>query len=117
MSKSKRIAFGVLVALVCLLLLGAGGRVAFRPAMPSEWRKLRAGMPREQVLATATGEHTDMRDLKGFDLFSRETTMLGGASYWQLFVTYDQSGRLMHADARFIHQSCGLLSRAYHSVL
>jgi hypothetical protein len=54
-----------------------------------------------------------MRELKGFDTFTAETTMFGAPSYWQLLVTYDQSGRVMHADSRFVHRSCGLLSRAH----
>jgi hypothetical protein len=117
MSKMKRIVLGVLAAVIALPLLGAAGRIVFRPAMPSEWHKLHAGMLREEVLTTAAGQHTDMRDLKGFDLFSRETMMLGGSSYWQLFITYDQSGKLMNAGAHFVHRSCGLLSRSYQSVL
>lgn len=113
MSKSKRIILRVVAALVLFVALAAVAREAFRPGMPSEWRRLHSGMSRDEVLRTATGEHRDMRNLKGFDAFTQETTMLGASSYWQLLVTYDQSGRLMHADARFIHRSCGLLSRAY----
>jgi hypothetical protein len=113
MSKSKRILLRVVGALVLLVVLAAVGREVFRPRMPSEWRRLRAGMSRDEILRTATGEHRDMRDLKGFDVFTQETTMFGASSYWQLLVTYDQSERLLHAEAGFIHRSCGLLSRAY----
>jgi len=113
MSKPKRIVLRVVVAVVLLVVFAAVGREVFRPTMPSEWRRLHAGMSRDELLRTAAGAHTDMRDLKGFDVFTQETTMLGALSYWQLMVTYDQSGRLIHADARFVHRSCGLLSRAY----
>jgi hypothetical protein len=110
-SKPKRIIFGFLGALVLLAVLAAVGRAVFRPAMPSAWRNLHAGMTHEQVIGTAVGQYTDMRELKGMDVFTQETTMLGASSYWQLHVIYDQSGRLVHADARFIHRSLGLLSR------
>ena len=66
--------------------------------MPSSWRSLHSGMSRSEVLATVTGEHRDLRELKGFDVFTAETTMFGAPSHWQLLVTYDPSGGVMHAD-------------------
>ena len=80
--------------------------------MPDEWRGLRKGMTRDQLRAAPVGEHADMLDLKGFDAFTRETTMLGESCYWQLQVTYDQTGGILDADARFIHRRYGFLSRA-----
>jgi hypothetical protein len=117
MSKSKRIILRVGVAMALLALLLAVGRKAFWPAMPSEWRKIRAGMARETALATLRDEVTDMRDLKGFDVTSRETTMLGSSSYWQLLITYDASGRVSTAEAHFIHRDCGLFNTKPRSVL
>jgi len=113
MTKLKRIAFWSFGVLAVAVALAAVMRVSLRPEMPSSWRSLRVGMSRSDVLAAGTGEHRDMRELKGFDVFTAETSMLGAPSYWQLLVTYDQSGRVMHADSKFIHRSCGLLSRAY----
>jgi hypothetical protein len=111
MSRFKRITLWSLGVLIVFVALAAAARVTFRPQMPSSWRSLHAGMSRSEILAVATGEHRDMHDLKGFDTFTVEMTMLGAPSYWQLLVTYDQSGRVMHADSRFVHRSCGLLSR------
>ena len=113
MRKSKRIALWTLGVFSVVVALAAAARVAFRPEMASGWRSLHAGMSRSELLAAATGEHSDLHELKGFDTFTVETTMLGAPSYWQLLVTYDQSGRVMHADSRFVHRSCGLLSRAH----
>lgn len=116
MMKLKRIVLGTLGILIVVITVAAGARVAFRPEMPSSWRRLHAGMSRSELLAIVTGQHTDMRELKGFDVFTINTTMLGAPSYWQL-VTYDRSGRVMHANTRFIHRTCGLLSGEFQSVL
>ena len=111
MSKSKRILLFASVALALLVGLAASGRVILRPALPNKWRGLRKGMTRDQVLAAAVGQHADMLKLKGFDVFTRETLMLGEPCYWQLHVTYDQTGGMMSADARFIHRRFGFLGR------
>lgn len=112
MSKPKRITLGVMVALIILAGLTAGGRVVLRPAMPDEWHGLRKGMTRDQILAAALGQHADMLELKGFDLFTRETTMLGEPCYWQLYVSYDRTGGIMNAQPRFVHRRFSLLSCA-----
>jgi len=108
-----RITFRVIGALLFIVTIGVVGRVAFRPAMPEPWRTLHAGMTHQQVLAVAGGQHIRLDELheKGFDVFSYETTMLGGSCCWQLYVNYDQTGGLMSAGACFIFPSCDLLSR------
>jgi len=117
MSKSKRIALWLLGTLVIALAMVAVVRVAFRPPMPGSWRSLHAGMSRSELFAVAAGEHGDTSELKGFDTFTVETTMLGEPSYWQLLVTYDQAGRVLHAQGRFVLRTCGLLNQAPRSVL
>ncbi|MEK0451120.1 MAG: hypothetical protein RL088_3388 [Verrucomicrobiota bacterium] len=105
---------------VCIIALLAIGLVVVsgsRPAMPSQWHLLRAGMPRAEVLAILRDEVIDMRELKGFDVTSHETTMLGSSSYWQLLITYDASGRVSTAEAHFIHRDCGLFNKKRESVL
>lgn len=112
MSKAKRILLWSLSALLVVIALAAMVRIGFRPQMPDSWHKLHTGMQRTEVLAIASGEHTDMRELKGFDVFTHPTTKLGSPSYWQLDINYDQSGHLSHAEARFIHRSWNFLSQA-----
>lgn len=111
MSRSRRIVVGYAIALIFVVGLAAVGRIAFSPAMPNEWGQLRRGMSRDQVLASAGGKYVDMRDLKGFDLLTIENVMLGGPCYWQLHVTYDRTGAVLQADARFIHRRYGFLSQ------
>src|SRR4051794_32485266 len=98
----KRIASGLFVSLVVFAFLLASARLAFRPAMPKEWTALQRGINRDRVLGTAVGDHVDMRGLKGFDVFTHESTMLGASCYWQLKVTYDDAGLLTKADANFV---------------
>jgi len=117
MSKSKRVTLQVFGVLIVLIVLAAKGLVALRPAMPNTWHGLRAGLVQEQVLAAVEGRHVDVRDLKGYDLFTQETTMLDASCYWQLLVTYDRTGGLMHAEALFVLKSCGLLNVHPRSVL
>ncbi len=74
-------------------------------------------MMREDVLAAVTGTHCDMLELKGYDLFIYDTTTLGISSYWQLMIRYDETGRVMTAEAQYFHRDCGLFSTNFKSVL
>jgi hypothetical protein len=94
---------------VCIIALLAIGLVVVSGSRP--------GMPRAEVLAILRDEVIDMRELKGFDVTSHETTMLGSSSYWQLLITYDASGRVSTAEAHFIHRDCGLFNKKRESVL
>ncbi|NBV25006.1 MAG: hypothetical protein EBS05_24190 [Proteobacteria bacterium] len=116
MSKPKRIFLGMLVLLVLLVGLAEGARIALTPAMPEEWRGLHKGMTRDQILNAELGVHYDMLDTKGFDLFVRETTMLGRTCRWQLYVTYDRTGSI-NAEGRFIHPGNGMLSGELKRIL
>src|SRR4051812_23657216 len=115
--KQKRIIVGLIVGSVLLAFLLASARVVFRPAMPEEWTALQRGMSRERVLGTAVGDHVDMRSLKGFDVFTQESTMLGASCYWQVKVTYDDAGLLTNAHANFVYSPFGFFSRSPRSVL
>jgi len=84
--------------------------------MPSEWSKIRLGMPRQDLLGILNDEVVDLRDLKGYDSASRSVSIFGLSSYWQLWIVYDASGRVSKADARFVTHDCGLFNTKPKSV-
>jgi hypothetical protein len=117
MSTSEHVFVRLSVTALVLVAVVISAAFAIRPATPREWRKIRTGMTREAALAVLRDPVIDMRDLKGFDVASRETTMLGGSSYWQLLITYDASGQVNTAKAHFIHSGCGISNPRAKSVL
>jgi hypothetical protein len=117
MRRSLRISTWLSIVALALLAFGAAVVAGGRPPMPSQWRELRTGMSREDALAVLRDKVTDMRELKGFDVTSRETTMFGASSYWQLLITYDAAGRVNTAWAHFIDRGCGFFNTKPMSVL
>ena len=119
MTKLRRIACWSLFAGIGFLALGAAAPVMFRPPMPSQWHRLHAGMPVQEVIATAGGPSIKVFDqMLGGLIFTQETRMLGAPCSWQLFVNYDNSFRLTRANARFNSRGWLGLSRSrFQSVL
>ncbi len=118
MTKIKRLLISAVVAGVLLVAIGMLFVAECRPPMPSEWGRIRSGMPRQEVLAVLVEGVVDMRDLKGFDVITaRDVPFLGSPSYWQLLITYDGASRVATAKAQFHHRSCGLLSTKPRSIL
>lgn len=110
--------FAITISVVVALLAASGTVLLFalRPVMPAEWKGIRSGMSREDAHAVLSGKIVDMRDLKGFDVLTRETRMFGDRVYWQLRVTYDQSGRVATAEASYVDSGCGLFNKKPKSV-
>ena len=109
-NRGKRIVVRALLIFALLFLAFIGGREVLRPAMPKSWAEVKPGMARDEVLRIVEGKHLDMRELKGFDVFTYETEMLGASSYWQLWITYDENQKSMAPYARFVHRDFGWLS-------
>lgn len=85
--------------------------VPLLPPMPTEWKQLRVGMSREQVMAALPDSITDLRDLKGYDHVSRTRTVLGGRYHWTLTISYDEEGYLSEAHASTGNEWTGLLDQ------
>ena len=110
MKKSKRqILIGVCV-FVAAVMLAVLARGIFRPAMPDEWHKLQKGMARQEAVTILHGEVEDLRELKGFDQVTHETSLLGSSSFWQLYVSYDTTGHISSASVRFVCRPHGFFN-------
>jgi outer membrane protein assembly factor BamE (lipoprotein component of BamABCDE complex) len=79
--------------------------------MPAEWKQLRVGMSRQQVIAVLPDPITDLRDLKGYDHVSRMSTVFGGRYHWTLTISYDEAGYLSEACASTGNEWTGLLDQ------
>jgi hypothetical protein len=108
--KSKRLICIRVCVFVTAITLAVFARGIFRPAMPDEWHKLQKGMARQDAVAILHGEVEDLRDLKGFDQVTHETTMLGSSSFWQLYVNYDATGHVSTASVRFVCRPHGFFN-------
>ena len=110
MRKFKRIFFLGACVFAIVVALAVFGREVLRPAMPDEWHRLQKNMSRQEFVATLHDEVVDLRELKGFDQATHEMQMLGFSGYWQLWVTYDSSGRVSAAQARFVCRDFGFFN-------
>ncbi len=108
--RGKRSVIIASAAFALLVLSFVAGREVFRPAMPKSWAGVQSGMARDEVLRIVEGKHRDMRELKGFDVFTYDTQMLGFSGYWQLWVSYDENQKSMAPYSRFVHRDFGWLS-------
>ena len=80
--------------------------------MPSSWKALHAGMPQEDVEKLLRPESTTYMWGLNWEQYVYYAPMLGATSYWKLWVNYDYggtsslrvNGRLMDAQARFVHR-------------
>lgn len=98
------IGFGIIMGLFIALPILLRPYITPRPPMPTTWRKLHPGMTRAQIVALI-GQLNEMRELKGFDSRSEDTTMIGHPCYWHLELRYDVSGTVTNAEVRFIDRS------------
>ena len=100
---------------VCILLSGSvlGLALWTIPPKPTEWGGLKRGMTRQEVLAHIPHRHSDMRETKGIDIFTANTSL----GYWRLEVIYDRDGNVMFAEAQFINRRLGLFSLSPRNVL
>jgi hypothetical protein len=110
MKKSKRLIFIGVCVFVAAVALAVFARGSFRPAMPVEWHKLQKGMSRQEAVSILHGEVEDLRELKGFDQATRETSLLGSSSVWQLYVSYDITGHVSSASVRFVCRPHGIFN-------
>ena len=103
--KSLAVAFVTVAALVSVVAY-----MLATPSIPEEWKHLRPGMSREEVLRIVPDEVHDMRDIKGFDRFTRKYRKIVRPCWWTLLVVYDERGRVSNVSADFIDPNCGLFN-------
>ena len=108
--KAYLIAAAGLTALIAGLLLF----MLRTPPLPAEWRRVRPGMSREELLRVAPGHSADARSEKGFDVFTRKHQLLIRPCWWQMNVYYDDQGRVQEAWVYFTDPHCGLFNKYEH---
>jgi hypothetical protein len=95
--------------LVVLAMIAVFGIGFIRPDIPEEWRSISVGTSREQVLRIIPDTLIDLRELKGFDIATREYTQWGVRKcWWQLELIYDEADMVKSIEARFTDPNCGL---------
>ena len=97
------------VSVLSLTILYQGARFIQSSSVPGAWKQLTPELNRDDLLAMRLGLHSDMIDLKGFDLFSDLNDWIGGS--WRLQVTYESNGQVKTAEASYIHPKNGWLNR------
>lgn len=95
------------------LLVAVIGIGYIRPPIPTNWKEVSKGMPREHVVSMFQGTiYTDMRELKGFDQINSAFTQFGfRKSTWGLSIYYDDSDKVKDVYARYIDPNCGVYNR------
>jgi hypothetical protein len=92
-------------------LLAAGYFLFRRPPMPDEWRLITLGDSRLDVLSTVKEKVNDMRDLKGYDLFTRKNS---NSDWWQLMVKYDPNGIVVETLVSYTNANIGFHNINWH---
>jgi hypothetical protein len=109
----KRVVYIAVAVVVVAVLAGAIGAGFIRPGVPEEWRNVRVGAFRDEVMKHAP-DLVDMRELKGFDIATREYRQWGFRKcWWQLMVQYDDSGLVKSVEASFTDPSCGIFNTGW----
>jgi tetratricopeptide (TPR) repeat protein len=109
----KRSLVGFYVAAgVLLLLAGAVAYMLQTPPVPAEWKRVRVGMTREELMQVAPGHASDMRSEKGFDMFIRRYRRLLRPCWWQMRVTYNADSKVRTAAVYFTDPNCGWFNRS-----
>ena len=86
-----------LLLLILGLLLGVVIGRLIPPSAPAHWNQVAIGMHYEKVYEAVPRLRRSMRELKGFDVCSDWS----GKRYWQLFVYYDEFGRVSEVEKHF----------------
>ncbi len=85
-----------ILILVAGLLIGfLTGRI-IPPSKPTSWNQIERGMHYSEVYNVIPSLREGMRDVKGVDTCIAEF----GSSYWQLFVYYDDNGKVYRIETK-----------------
>ncbi len=113
MNRPGRIMMYACVTLVAATMFCVVGRVASRPEMPSQWRKLYPGMSMSESIRLASGPEISTFEFRSTAVpqvsFLQETRILGIPARWVLIATYDSKG-LVAAQTHFFVPGSSLLS-------
>ena len=82
-----------------------------RPSMPSEWRNVKAGMPRHEAIGAILEPLHDMRELKGYDIVTKKCS---SSTWWQLQITYTSEERIDEVLVSFTDANWGLRNLNWH---
>ena len=103
-----------LLALAALGVSVLAAPLLLRPDAPEEWRRVRLGMRRAEVLRLVTDTVADMRALKGFEVTRRHYSVCGcDRCNWVMTIEYDgpeaaPNPRVREVDVFYIDPRCGL---------
>lgn len=100
----------VIAGLALLIAVWIGARFTQAANLPGAWKQLTPALNRDELIAMPLGRHSDMLELKGFDLFHDRTDWIGG--YWQMQVTYETNGQVKTAEASYLNPDYGWLHRS-----
>ena len=110
-SKGARAAC-LFAALAVAGVLAALLAIVFRtPPIPSEWQAVRPGMKREEVLRIVPDVVHDMRELKGFDIYTRRYRLIFRPCWWQMEVFYNERNEAVDVWFSFTDPNCGLFNK------
>jgi hypothetical protein len=103
----KRRAFVVVAVFGVVLAVTVVWRFGSRPPFPAAWRGISAGMTRAEVVSAIGTEPQDMRQLKGFDIYTYEPS---ADEYWQLQLDYadPNESKVSSVIFRYVDQRLGL---------
>ena len=105
----------IIICIIILLVLYAGvmiGMLLKTPEMPEEWQWINKGMPRSEVIKIIPDKVSDLRDVKGFDCYTRNyRILLLRPCWWQLSIHYDNKNNVNKIYANFIDPNCGLFNK------
>jgi len=92
---------GMALAVTAVWLLSS------RPQFPVAWRDITAGMLRSEVVAAIGSEPHDMRELKGFDIY---TYQADASRCWQLQLDYadPNESKVSSVTFRYVDKRLGL---------
>lgn len=92
---------GVVLAVTVVWCFGS------RPPFPAEWRGVSAGTTRAEVVSAVGSEPQDMRQLKGFDIYTYEPS---AKEYWQLQLDYadPDDSKVSSVTFRYVDKRFGL---------
>lgn len=100
MSPRSTRAVYILTAVAVAVIIGALTLlVCWSPRAPAEWRAIRPGMKREEVLRIVRDPARDLRKSYGCDIFARQCRMMMVRSrVWWMNVSYDDRDEVVKVD-------------------
>jgi hypothetical protein len=101
------VGLGVVAAVVATL----SAIMLWTPPIPAEWQQVKRGMVRDEVIKLIGTPTAALRDLKGFDTYTRHYRLLTRPCSWQMLVWYNEHDVVVDVVLLFNSQLSGFFDK------